>query len=125
MLSMLDVPMPKDDDMSEDKFEGYLDYDPTAGGDNSHDPCDDVQESSMNSPQPDDDAGCTPIPKFEQPVGCAEDMTGPSPLQYFEQMVTKEMLEKTVEQTNRYAQQYMKNTTPPTFLSTWLEQSNV
>ena len=41
--------MPEDDDMSEDKFEGYLDDDDlTAGGDNSHDPCDDDQDSSMN-----------------------------------------------------------------------------
>ena len=103
--------MPEDDDMSEDEFEGYLDDDNlTASGDNSHDPSDDTHDSSL---QPDGDPGCTPIPEFRQPVGCAEDMTGASPLQFFEQMVTKEMLEKIVEQTNLYAQQYMENTTLP------------
>ena len=102
--------MPEDDGMSEDEFEGYLDDDNlTASGDNSHDPSDDAHDSS---PQPDGDPGCTPIPEFRQPVGCAEDMTGAS-LQFFEQMVTKEMLEKIVEQTNLYAQQYMENTTLP------------
>ena len=105
--------MPEDDDMSEDEFEGYLDDDDLIGGsDNSHEPIDDVQDSFMNSPQPDDD-GCTPIPEFDQPVGCAEDMTGASPLQFFQQMVTEEMLEKIVEQTNLYAQQYMQSTNLP------------
>ena len=116
-----------EDNVSEDEFEGYLDDDDlTAGGDNTHDPSDDVQDSSMNSPQLDDGAGRTPISVFEQPVGCAEGMTGASPLQFFQQMVTEEMLEKIVEQTNLYAQQYMESTNPPpTFQSTRLEQSNV
>ena len=106
--------MPKDDDMSEDEFEGYLDDDDlTAGGDNIHDPSDDVHDSSMNSPQLDDGAGCTPIPEFEQPVVCAEDMTGASLLQFLQQMVTEEILEKIVEQTNLYAQQYMESTNLP------------
>ena len=116
-LSMLELPMPEDDDMSKDEFEGYLDDDDdlTGGSDNSHEPSDDVQDSSMNSPQPDDDdVGCTPIPKFDQPVSCAEDMTGASPLQVFQEMVTEEMLEKIVEQTNLYAQQYMQSTNLPT-----------
>ena len=60
--------MPEDDDMSEDKFEGYLDDDNlTASGDNSHDPSDDAHDSD-SSPQSDGDAGCTPIPEFGQPV---------------------------------------------------------
>ena len=113
-LSMLELPMPEDDmSMSEDEFEGYLDdNDLTGGSDNSHEPSDGVQDSSINSPQP-DDVGYTPIPEFDQPVGCAEDMTGASPLQFFQQMVTEEMLEKIVEQTNLYAQQYMQSTNLP------------
>ena len=106
--------MPEDDDMSEDKFEGYLDDDDLlSGGDESHTPTDDPAESSMNSAQPDDGTGGQPIPNFEQPVGCAEDMTGASPLQFFQQMVTTEMLEQIVEQTNLYAAQYMENTSLP------------
>ena len=111
---MLELPMPEDDDMSEDEFEGYLDDDDdlTGGSDNSHEPSDGVQDSSINSPQL-DDVGYTPIPEFDQPVGCAEDMTGASPLQFFQQMVTEEMLEKIVEQTNLFAQQYLQSTNLP------------
>ena len=82
--------------MSKDEFKGYLDDDNLIASGDSHDPSDDAQDSS----QPDGDAGCTPIPEFGQPL---EDMTGPS-LQFFEQMVTKEMLEKIVDQTNLCAQ---------------------
>ena len=58
-------------------------------------------DSSMNSTQA-DDAGCQPISDFEQPVGCAEDMNGASPLQFFQQMVTTEMLEQIVEHYGKY-----------------------
>ena len=62
--------MPEDDDRSEDEFKGYLDDDDviTGGADTTDHPTD----SSMNSTQADDDAGCQPIPDFEQPVGYAE-----------------------------------------------------
>ena len=103
--------MPEDDDMSEDEFEGYLDDDDLINGDDeTRTPTDDPADSEDSSTYADDDAGCQPIPDFEQPVGCAEDMTGASPLQFFQQMVTTEMLEQIVEQTNLYAQQYMEST---------------
>ena len=37
-------------------------------------------------------------------------MTGASPLQFFKKMVTDEMLETIMEQTNLCAQQYIENT---------------
>ena len=108
---MLGVPMPEDDDMSEDEFDGYLDDDDlTTGGDESLSPTEDAASSSS---QADDDVGSQPIPDFQQPVGCAEDMMGASPLQFFQQLVTDEMLETIVEQTNLYAQQYMESTNLP------------
>lgn len=75
----------------------------------------------MNSPQADDGGSQSPIPDFE-PVSCAEDMTGASPLQFFQKMVTDEMLETIVEQTNLYAEQYIDSTNlpPPTLQSTWM-----
>ena len=97
--------MPEDDDMSEDEFEGYLDDDLINGDDETRTPTDDLAHSENSSTYTDDDAGCQTIPDFEQPGGCAEDMTGASPLQFFQQMVTTEMLEQIVEQTNLYAQQ--------------------
>ena len=93
--------------MPEDEFEGYLDDDETRT------PTDDPADSEDSSTYADDDAGCQPIPDFEQPVGCAEDMMGASPLQFFQQMITTEMLEQIVEQTNLYAQQYMESTNLP------------
>ena len=69
--------MPEDDDMSEDEFEGYLDDDDLINGDDETlTPADDSANSEDSSTYADDDAGCQPIPDFEQPVGCAEDMTG-------------------------------------------------
>ena len=115
-----------EDDMSEDEFKGYLDDDDlTAGGDNSHDPSDDVHDSSMNSPQLDDGAECTPIPDFEQPVGCAENMTGASPLQFFQQMVTRDAREDCRTDQPLCTTVHGKQQSPPTFQSTRLEQSNV
>ena len=80
--------MPEDDDMSEDEFEGYLDDDDLI---ETHTPTDDPEDSDDDSSaHADDDAGSHSIADFEQPVGCAEDMTGASPLQFFQQMVTAE-----------------------------------
>ena len=67
--------------MSEDEFDGYLDDDNlTTGGDESLSP---TKDAASSSSQADDDAGSQPIPDFQQPVGCAGDMTGASPLQLF------------------------------------------
>ena len=46
---MLELPMPEDDDMSEDEFEGYLDDDNLTASGDGHDPSDDAQDSSPTS----------------------------------------------------------------------------
>ena len=104
-LSMLDIPMPEDDDMSDDEFDGYIDGEYDGAGEGSNESEDDPIVART-------DAGPS-IPTFVQPVGCAQDMTDASPLQFFQQLVTNEMLEHVVEQTNLYAQQYIDNTDLP------------
>ena len=90
-------------DTSKDEFDGYLDDDLTTGSDESLSPTlpYPTEDAASTSSQADDyDAWSQPIPDFEQLVGCAEDVTGASPLQFFQQMVTDEILETIAEQTS-------------------------
>ena len=101
---MLDITMPEDDNMSEDEFDGYLDDDVRDSN------ADSFEREATGSEEFEDGPY---IPAFDRPSGCAEDMTNASPLKFFQQFVTDEMLECIVQQTNLYAQQYMDNTDLP------------
>ena len=103
---MLDIPMPEDDDMSDDDFDGYLSDDSDIGQD-------DTPDNSSGEAASDSTGSEQPIPQFEQPFGCAKDMEGASPLKFFEQMVSTKMMDDIVEQTNLYARQYMESTNLP------------
>ena len=56
-LSMLDIPFPEDDDMSDDEFDGYIDPDETSaegfddGNGEDSEPSDDVPPSQTSSSQ--------------------------------------------------------------------------
>ena len=50
---------------------------------------------------------------FQQPIGPSVDMTDKSPLDFFKMMVTEDMLDHIVEQTNIYAEQYIDTTPLP------------
>ena len=104
-LSMLDIPLPEDDDMSEDEFEGYIDAD--------DDTADDTEVANGTTDLEDSSDDVPPIPDFQQPTGPSLDMTGKSPLDFFKLFVTDEMLDHVVEQTNIYADQYIDSTTLP------------
>ena len=54
--------------------------------------------------------GVPPIPDFQQPTGPSGNVTDKSPLVFSTLMVTDEMLDHIVEQTNIYAQQYLVTT---------------
>ena len=106
-LSMLDIPFPEDDDMSDDEFDGYIDPDET-----SNEGFDDGNgEGNGEDSEPSDDI--PPIPDFQQPTGPSVDMTDKSPLDFFKLLVNDAMLDHIVEQTNIYAQQYIDTTTLP------------
>ena len=92
-LSMLEIPFPEDDDMSDDEFDGPADSFEDADSDVSED--------------------APPIPDFQQLTGPSVDMTDKSPLDFFKLSVTDAMLDHIVEQTNIYAQQYIETATLP------------
>ena len=77
-LSMLDIPLPEDDDMSEDEFDGYIDEneDLADGSNDTHG--DDGEEVDVP-------AMCD----FQQP---STDMTDKSPLDFFKVLIIDEML---------------------------------
>ena len=102
-LSMLDIPFPEDDDMSDDEFDGYIDPDETSA--------EGLDDGNGEDSEPSDDV--PPIPDFQQPTGPSVDMTDKSPLDFFKLLVNNAMLDHIVEQTNLYAQQYIDTTTLP------------
>ena len=102
-LSMLDIPFPEDDDMSDDEFDGYIDPDETSA--------EGLDDGNGEDSEQSDDV--PPIPDFQQPTGPSVDMTDKSPLDFFKLLVNDAMLDHIVEQTNLYAQQYIDATTLP------------
>ena len=48
-----------------------------------------------------------PLPEFVGTPGCTHDMTNKYPIDFFQLLITTEMLEAIVEQTNLCAQQFM------------------
>ena len=91
-LSMLEIPLPEDDDMSDDKFDSYVDPDEApndgeVGGD-------DHESESDND-----------VPSI--------DMSDKTPLDFFKLLVANEMLDLIVEQTNIYAQQFIDTANLP------------
>ena len=102
-LSMLDIPFPEDDDMSDDEFDGYIDPDETSA--------EGLDDGNGEDSEQSDDV--PPIPDFQQPTGPLVDMTDKSPLDFFKLLVNDAMLDHIVEQTNLYAQQYIDATTLP------------
>ena len=112
-LSLLEIPLPEDDDMSDDKFNGYVDPDeaPNEGEVGSDD-----HESESDNDVPS-------IPDFQQPTGPSIDMSDKTPLDFFKLLVADEMLDLIVEQMNIYAQTVHRHSKPPsTLVSAWLEQ---
>ena len=100
-LSMLDIPFPEDDDMSDDEFDGYIDPDETSA--------EGLDDGNGEDSEPSDDV--PPIPDFQQPTGPSVDMTDKLLLDFFKLLVNDAMLDHIVEQTNLYAQQYIDATT--------------
>lgn len=53
------------------------------------------------------------IPEFEQTPGSTQDMTGKNPVDFLQLFVTESVLENIVDETNKYADQYMESTDLP------------
>ena len=124
----MDIPGPMDDmdDLSGDEFDGYVNSEDSEGdgegceGDRgaglSEAACgtdaggDDVEERDIT----DDHGGSGgDIPEYTRTPGCTEATGNDSPLHFFQMLVTDTMLDTTVQETNRYAAQYISTHTLP------------
>ena len=113
----MEIPLPEDDDYSEDEFDGYIDEFEDDVGQSSDLREEDVDDrgsgnlssggsSSWDNRSGSDESGWT-IPEFLENPGCTTDMTGKAPIDFFQLMVTDEMLVHMVDQTNLFARQYI------------------
>ena len=102
-VSMLEIPLPEEDDMSEDEFDGYVDPDEA--------PFESGEDCDGEESEADDDVPSIPV--FNQPTGPSVDMSNKTPLDFFKLLVTDTVLDGIVEQTNLYAQQFMDATSLP------------
>ena len=50
------------------------------------------------------------IPSFSGSTGCTRDMTDKSPVDFFQLLIPDDLLQVVVEETNRFAQQYIDTT---------------
>ena len=99
VLAYMEIPLPDEDDFSEDEFGGYLsseDEDGQGGDETSG-----SGDPSSECIQPAD------IPPYILQQGCAHDMTNKIPISFFKLFVDEDMLRNLVQQTNLYAQQYI------------------
>ena len=105
VLAYMDVPLPEDDEMSDDDFDGYLDEDDELDDDEvDHTGSDSGDNSSGNNGDEDDKRE---IPEFCGQLGCTQDMTNKSPIDFLQLLITDEMLEAIVVQTNLFAEQFI------------------
>ena len=80
---------------SDNDFDGYVSEDGE---------CSDIDEDSACGESEECVDGEVSIPEYQETSGCTIDMTNKSPLDFFRLLVSDEMLEEIVEQTNIYAQ---------------------
>ena len=112
VLAYMDIPLPEEDEMSEDEFDGYTednDREEECGRDDD----DDVQGGGAddNSGRDDGDTetgeGGSVIPEYTRHPGCTQDMTDKSPLEFLALFITDAMLDRIVAETNLYAEQFI------------------
>ena len=112
VLAYMEIPLPEDDDddFSGDEFDGYIseDDDRVQGGDGYESGGEDGSGDVVGAVGGGGAAGeedDVQIPAYEQ-FGCTQDMSDKPPLEFFKLMVTDDMLQTIVEQTNLYADQF-------------------
>ena len=107
VLAYMEIPLPEDedDDFSGDEFDGYIseEDDRVQGGDGYESEGEDGSADVVGAVGGGGAAGegdDVQIPAYEQPFGCTQDMSDKPPLEFFKLMVTDDMLQTIVEQTN-------------------------
>ncbi len=123
VLAYMEIPLPEDDDFSDDEFDGYIE-EMDEDGDNNGDGMDgdgdgmdgddegdgmntDNNGDGMNTDDNGEGDDSESIPKFVGEAGCTQDMANKSPIDFLQLFVTDDILQAIVEQTNLFAQQFM------------------
>ena len=103
MQDRLEIPGPVDDgdDLSDDEFDGYANSDNEEAGDYAEDA--EVVEMELGA---ENDVAMSQIPEYTLSPGCTQPVGDGSPLHFFQMLVTDDMLDNIVQQTNLYASQY-------------------
>ena len=123
---VIDIMMDSDGD-SDDDFDGYIDEDEllTRMGDeidndseiNSNDDDDDDDDDDGgdgdDNGNVDKEQNGIDIQEVNWSSGCCNDMTNKTPLEFFELLVTDDIVDLIVDQTNLYATQFFEKESPP------------
>ena len=115
VLAYMDIPLPEEDDLSEDEVEGYIDEMVDNGGNGNsdvgegNDEQDGDNDGGEGNDGQEDDNGDPTIPEYTEHPGCTSDMTEKSLQDLFQLFVTDDMLEVITEQTKLFAQQYINS----------------
>ena len=114
MQDRMEIPGPVNDgdDGSDDEFDGVVNSDDEEASDHGEDAV--VGEMELGD-ENENDVGTTDrrseIPAYTRSSGCTQPAGDGSPLHFFQMLVTDDMLDNIVEQTNLYASQYTDTNT--------------
>ena len=95
------------DEDSDSDFDGYIeedDWDECLGAAN-----DDGNDEPQEEESPSTAFTSTSLPDYQQRSGCTVDMADKDPVDFFHLMVTDQMLEGIVDNTNLYAEQFLES----------------
>ena len=115
VLAYMEIPLPDEDDISEDGFDGYIDQEEEEDA-NEGSEGEDSGDEELDGDEFDGDGEREGIPQF---VG--QDMTNKSPLEFLQLFITEEILQHIVQQTNLFAEQYIAthDVTPWSHVQQW------
>lgn len=128
MQDRMEIPGPVDDgdDWSGDEFDGYVNSDDEEAGDDEEDAVmgEEEDNDSAGGERRDDESVQHGIPAYSCSPGCTQPLGDGSPLHFFSMLVTDDMLDNIVEQTNLYASQYVDThtITPRSRVQQWSRQ---
>ena len=83
--------------------------DGTDGGEGPNDDGNGNDNDSNSSDDDGDDSNSSTIPTFSKNVGVVPDMSGKEPVDYYRLFISDHIIDKVLEETNRYGDQYMES----------------
>ena len=89
--------------------ESVRDGDGTDGGEGPNDDGNGNDNDSNSSDDDGDDSNSSTIPTFSENVGVVPDMSGKEPVDYYRLFISDHIIDKVLEETNRYGDQYVES----------------